>query len=87
MSKTVATMTKPEPGEICECCERRMPGGRSEPTPEQVAKQKDRQREYNARPEVKERQKAYMAKRREKIREALALAESLQAHEPTDAEA
>jgi hypothetical protein len=68
-----------EPGDICPCCGRKVPAAK-QTTEEQKAKR----REYNQRPEVKERQKAYHKARREKIAEALKLLDAQQEDETPD---
>jgi len=78
--ETAATLT---PGEPCPCCGRKVPAPKAT-SEEAKAKERERRKEYNAKPEVKERQAEYRKQRSARLREAMALLEAQESAEPDD---
>lgn len=77
--KANAALPTPQPGEQCPCCHRKVPvNSKATLTPDE---QKARRLEYNKRPEVVAKRKAYQAKRNAEIKELRALRDMLDAQE------
>ncbi|MGC4193200.1 MAG: hypothetical protein QM589_18795 [Thermomicrobiales bacterium] len=80
--ETGIEMTPPQPGETCPCCGRKVA---TNAKPKQSAEAvREHRREYNQRDEVKERRKAYNAKRNAELRELRALQRTLEAQAAED---
>lgn len=78
--KTTTPEVKPEmpqPGDVCECCGRRVPKNAKPPMSDD--EKRERQREYNQRPEVKARQREYNKKRNAELQELRELQRTLEA--------
>lgn len=76
-TKSTGELPMPAPGEKCPCCHRKMPKTAT-PSPEKLEAEKARRLEYNKRPDVIERRKAYQSERSRRIREALRIAAEVQ---------
>ncbi len=83
-AQATSELPTPQPGEVCPCCHRKVPvNSKATLTPDE---QKARRLEYNKRPEVVAKRKAYQAARNAEIKELRALRAMLDAQEADESD-